>query len=228
MKAIILAAGEGRRMRPLTLHTPKPLLDFGGKTALDRLFESFPSEISEAILVVSHLGEKIRAHCGDFFRGRPVKYVQGTGKGTGADVLAARNFMPRGERFAIVYGDEIITPREVSECLRYEFSWLCFPVSAETAPRVGIAILDEEYYILKVEEKPVNPASIIAVNGFMAVNSDLFNYTLAKHLSGEYYLTDLMGKFATDHRVKAVLGPTHPQLTTPEDLEKLKSMYSAS
>lgn len=226
MKVIILAAGEGRRMRPLTLHTPKPLLDFGGKTALDRLFESFPDKISEVILVVRHLGEKIRTYCGDFFMGRPTKYVQGTGKGTGADVLAAKNFISPGERFAIVYGDEIITPREVNECLQHKFSWLCFPVDATTAPKVGIATVRKDGMIAKVEEKPANPASLIAVNGFMVANSDLFDYILNKHSSGEYYLTDLMGKFAQDHPVKAVLGPTHPQLTTPDDLENLRKKFT--
>ena len=86
--------------------------------------------------------------------------------------------------------------------------------------------MDKDGHILKVEEKPERPQSIIAVNGFMIVNDNLFACPLRAHKSGEFYLTDLMGEFAASHQVKAVLGPTHPQLTTPEDLEKLKRMYS--
>ncbi|MEK9166111.1 MAG: sugar phosphate nucleotidyltransferase, partial [Patescibacteria group bacterium] len=59
MKAIILAAGEGRRMRPLTLTTPKPLLEIQGKAIIDYVFDALPEEVEEAVVVVKYLGEKI-------------------------------------------------------------------------------------------------------------------------------------------------------------------------
>lgn len=62
-KAMVLAAGLGSRMRPITDHTPKPLVAVGGKTmldhALDRLVEA---GIEEAIVNVHHLADQIEAH----------------------------------------------------------------------------------------------------------------------------------------------------------------------
>lgn len=66
MKAMILAAGLGNRMRPLTDHTPKPLLCAGGKTLIEYHLENLQrAGICEVIINLAYLGEKIRAHLGD-------------------------------------------------------------------------------------------------------------------------------------------------------------------
>lgn len=55
MKAIILAAGYATRLHPLTLHTPKPLLDIGGRTILDRLLDRLtPFETLDIVYVVTN------------------------------------------------------------------------------------------------------------------------------------------------------------------------------
>ncbi len=66
MKAMILAAGLGNRMRPLTDHTPKPLLCAGGKPLIEYHLEKLQrAGIREVIINLAYLGEKIRAHLGD-------------------------------------------------------------------------------------------------------------------------------------------------------------------
>jgi MurNAc alpha-1-phosphate uridylyltransferase len=61
MKAMILAAGLGQRMRPLTDHLPKPLLQVGGKSLLDWHLEKIQaSGINQVIINLSYLGHKIR------------------------------------------------------------------------------------------------------------------------------------------------------------------------
>ena len=63
MKAMILAAGLGQRMRPLTDHLPKPLLRVKGKTLLDYHLEKIQQAgIQEVIINLAYLGEKIREH----------------------------------------------------------------------------------------------------------------------------------------------------------------------
>lgn len=66
MKAMILAAGRGERMRPLTDATPKPLLEVGGKALIVYHLEALrEAGIREVVINLAHLGEMIRAALGD-------------------------------------------------------------------------------------------------------------------------------------------------------------------
>lgn len=66
MKAMILAAGRGERMRPLTDHLPKPLVAVAGKPLIYSLLERlFVSGITEVVVNVSHLGSLIESAVGD-------------------------------------------------------------------------------------------------------------------------------------------------------------------
>src|SRR3989344_539802 len=75
MKAIILAAGEGIRMRPLTNNTPKPMLLLKGKPLLEHIIESLPKQVNEIILVVGYLHHQIHNHFHHFFEGFKIDYV---------------------------------------------------------------------------------------------------------------------------------------------------------
>lgn len=66
MKAMILAAGKGTRMQPLTLKTPKPLLQAGGKSLLEHQLDRVRQVgIREVVINIAYLGEQIRDHIGD-------------------------------------------------------------------------------------------------------------------------------------------------------------------
>ncbi len=66
MRAMILAAGRGERLRPLTDQTPKPLIEAGGKPLILHLIESLVrAGMDEIIVNTAHLGEKIQARLGD-------------------------------------------------------------------------------------------------------------------------------------------------------------------
>ena len=81
MKAMILAAGRGERMRPLTDATPKPLLEAGGKPLIVWIIEALArAGFSELVINVSHLGEPIEKRarrrraagaCASAIRARP-------------------------------------------------------------------------------------------------------------------------------------------------------------
>ena len=60
MQAVILAAGEGKRMRPLTLERPKPLIEVAGRPILEHIIDALPREVDEIILVVGYKGGQRR------------------------------------------------------------------------------------------------------------------------------------------------------------------------
>lgn len=65
-KAMILAAGKGERMRPLTVHTPKPLLPVGGRPLIEWQIERLAAAgFHELVINHAHLGPCLEAHLGD-------------------------------------------------------------------------------------------------------------------------------------------------------------------
>ena len=216
MKAIILAAGEGVRMRPLTLDTPKPLLKLAGQTVLDHIFDAFPSEIDEVVIVVLYLGEKIKEYCGDNFHGRKIQYAQGSEKGNAFSFLAAKPFVKEGERIMILYGDEIPSRENIEKCLAYKYSWLCKETSRPQS--AGIAKLRKDLTIEEIIEKSPNPPSNLAAIGLMVMGGRVFNYEPEKNPNGEYYLTSILNKFLKEEKVYSVKTKGSRSLTKPEDI----------
>lgn len=107
MKAMILAAGRGERMRPLTDHTPKPLLEVGGKALIEHLIEALATAgFRELVINTAHLSAQLTARLGDGGRYGVAIAWSPEPEGaleTGGGIMQA---LPRlGERFVVVNGD---------------------------------------------------------------------------------------------------------------------------
>ena len=75
MQAVILAAGEGKRMRPLTEELPKPLIPICGRPILSHILEALPEAIEEVHIVIGYKGEMIRSQFGDRCGTRRLHYT---------------------------------------------------------------------------------------------------------------------------------------------------------
>lgn len=217
MKAVILAAGEGRRMQPLTLTTPKPLVPVNGKPILEYIFDSLPNEITEVIIVVLYLGDKIKNHFGDERNGIKITYVEGSTQGTAYSFLATKEYL-HNERFLLIQGDELTDKVDIDNCLKNECSLLTF--EPENPSTCGMAYVRTDGTIKRIIEKPKKTISKIAVNGVMVLNTDIFWYvpTLTK---GEFYFSSMVDKFTRTHKVVPVLlQKTIIGITEPQDIER--------
>lgn len=106
MRAVVLAAGEGKRMRPLTANRPKVLLPAGPEPLLARLLRQLAeASVRDVTIVTSYKADAIEKLVGDGARfGLRVAYApQGAPQGTGHAVAAARP--PEDEPFLILNGD---------------------------------------------------------------------------------------------------------------------------
>ncbi len=107
MKAMILAAGLGNRMRPLTDHTPKPLLCANKKPLIEYHLENLQrAGVREVIINLAYLGEKIQAHLGNGERWNlHIQYSQEPEPlETGGAILQAQGLLG-AERFLLINGD---------------------------------------------------------------------------------------------------------------------------
>lgn len=107
MKAMILAAGMGNRMRPLTLHTPKPLLEVGGKPLIVWHIEKFQKMgVQEIVINTAWLGEKLADALGDGsqFGVKILWSHEGEGLETAGGIINALPLLGN-EPFILVNGD---------------------------------------------------------------------------------------------------------------------------
>ncbi|MDD5033700.1 MAG: nucleotidyltransferase family protein [Methylococcaceae bacterium] len=108
MKAMILAAGRGERLRPLTDHTPKPLLPAGGRPLIEHtLLALAEAGFTEWVVNLAHLGEQIRLHLGNGSRfGGSIVYSEEGEEAleTGGGIHRALPWLG-AEPFLVVNGD---------------------------------------------------------------------------------------------------------------------------
>jgi len=128
-------------MMPLTAKTPKPLLKVKGKALIDYVLESLPSEVNEIIIVTKYRGNQIRMHVGGDYRGREVKYVEGSDKGNAYSFRATRKYL-NNERFLLIYGDEMPTPENVKRCVAKNLSVLVFGPKTKD----GVMVLNTDIF----------------------------------------------------------------------------------
>jgi len=219
MKCVILAAGEGLRMRPLTIDTPKPLLKVGGKPIIERIVQILPPEIDELILVVGYLGEKIRNFCGEKFLGRPVTYVWQEKKLGTADALKRCRPHLNEDRFMVLNADDLYGRKSFDDFLNLRKERGLLVAEHADPRRFGVVTLNPDGTVFEVIEKPENPKSNLVSTGAMILDSAIFNFEADMHPNGEYYLANMFDKMLKGgHRVYAVKTAEWFPIATPQDL----------
>ncbi len=156
MQCVILAAGKGTRMRPLTEERPKPLVKVCGKTLLDHIVEALPSAVKELIIVVGYKGEMIREHCGTEFHGRKVTYVDQTEINGPAKALWLCRDLIKG-RFLFMFADDIHGKDDLARAVSYSRSILA--TTSDVPERFGVITRNPDGTIADMVEKPTSPAS---------------------------------------------------------------------
>jgi len=217
MKAIILAAGKGTRLKPLTDTTPKPMLKIMGRPLLEHIIERLPEAIDELVIITGYKEEQIKDYFGVNFNNRKVQYVnQPTQLGTGHAALLAAPFLTEGEKFLIMYADDIHDKESITQCLEHDLSMLVKNVVNPKA--FGVVSLDQNGIIQEIEEKPENPKSNLVNVGVYVLDTRVFAYQPPLTKSGEYYLTDMVVSLTRNHPVKAIESNFWLPVGTPQDL----------
>lgn len=219
MKAIILAAGQGKRMRPLTYEKPKPLLEVQSKPLLEHVVACLPDEVDELIFVVGYLGQQIVDYCGKEFLGRKIKYVwQAENLGTFHALKICRPHIKKNERFFVLCADDVHGQEGIERCLCHKRALVV--EEREDPRRFGVIEVDEKSRIKRIVEKSKNPVSNLVSTGAMLIDDSVFNYNVSRSASGEYYLSEAVSEMAKEYDIFAVKSSFWLPVGYPDDLKK--------
>lgn len=161
MKALILAAGEGTRLRPLTFGIPKPLLPVAGKPTIDYVIENVLKceEVDSILIGVSHLEESMNNYVQNKKYSVQVETVHTPCLETGGDLKVLGKTAQVQGTFIACNGDNI-TEIDLNEAITLHreknaiSTVILFKVPDADVPRFGIAELAEDNKIKKFVEKP--------------------------------------------------------------------------
>ncbi len=224
MQCVILAAGKGTRLRPLTENTPKPLVKVNGEPLLDHIVKSLPSAVDELIIVTGYLEDQIKEHCGKEFFGRKVSYItQKEQKGT-ADALWLCKDLLKG-RFLFMFADDLHGSSDIARATSYSRSMLTF--TTDSPEKFGIVVRNPDGTLAEMIEKPDHAPSNLASTGVMVLDENLFKYDpYAVETKGEYYLTDVIKEYAKDYPIAVVEQELWIPVGYLEDIEKAEKILN--
>lgn len=180
MKAMILAAGEGTRLRPLTSTLPKALLPIGGHPVIEHQLYWLKSHgIQEVIINLYYFGERIKDFLGDGSHfGMNIYYSpEKSLLGTAGGVRKVSHFFDG--TFVVVYGD-VLTTFDLSAMLKFHQQKNAIATMAifesQNACAVGIVELNEDGRILSFVEKPRSPIATLANGGIYVLEREVLDY----------------------------------------------------
>lgn len=220
MQAVILAAGEGTRMHPLTFETPKPLLRAGGKNLVEHNLANLPNAVDELVFVVGYMEDKIRNYFGTEYEGRKITYVhQEEPLGTGHALSLCKDTV--AGRFIVMMADDLYSRHDVAKCITHERAWLV--KRTQGAFTGGRIISDENGTVLDVLEGEHDvEEGLVGVN-FFVLTPEIFDYEPVR-LPGrsEYGLPQTVANMARDFPIQLVEATDWVQLTSIDDLRRLR------
>jgi bifunctional UDP-N-acetylglucosamine pyrophosphorylase/glucosamine-1-phosphate N-acetyltransferase len=203
MQTVVLAAGAGTRMRPLTATVPKPMLPVAGRPICGHVAaDAAAAGATELILVVGYEADAVREYFGEEYEGVPVTFVEQTERRGTADALRAARPALDGDDFVVLNGDNLYDAGALDRLYR-------------SGPAIGATRVDEpsNYGVLdvtdgvvsRIVEKPADPPSSLVNAGAYAFPGEAVDWLdVAESERGEYEITDVVARTVAEHAVTPV------------------------
>jgi bifunctional UDP-N-acetylglucosamine pyrophosphorylase/glucosamine-1-phosphate N-acetyltransferase len=218
MQAIILAAGEGSRMRPLTSSQPKVMLPIFGKPLLEHIIvRAKAAGIDDFVLVIGYGAKRVSSHFLDGSKlGVKIEYsVQEKQEGTGHALLAAEG--KAEDQFIMLNGDILPDTKSLKEIASEKLA--VGAVKVEDPKRFGV-FLEQNGYFKSVVEKSPNPPSNLANAGIYKFTRKIFDElnSVPRSTRGEYELTDGLNMLGLKENIKIITLSSWIEIGRPWDI----------
>lgn len=185
MKAFLMAAGKGTRLKPFTDKHPKCLIPIHGKPLLEIWLDLLSRHgVRDVLINTHHHADQVE----DFIEGqRPQRAMtlntvyEPTLRGSAGTLWDNRHFITSGDDFFIAYADNL-TNLDLSKMIDFHIKIRSMGgvltmglITAPNPKACGIASLDQHHRIVRFEEKPEHPESNLANAGVYLTNRQIFN-----------------------------------------------------
>lgn len=238
MDGVVLAAGEGTRLRPFTAEQPKGLVEVDGRPILTHCFERLLAVgVERLVVVVGYRADQIRDHYGEQFRETPLRYAhQSQRNGDASALLTAADHVDCDE-FVVMHGDNVFETDQARALDRHratdaDATLVVENVSREEATRLGVVELDDDDVVEGLVEKPDDPPSTVATTGFYVLPAAIFDACRQCEPSerGEYELSRAIDHLVSGDRtvVATRLDGERINVNTPEDLRRAEDCLQRS
>jgi bifunctional UDP-N-acetylglucosamine pyrophosphorylase/glucosamine-1-phosphate N-acetyltransferase len=204
MKAVVLAAGRGKRLHPLTATRPKPLVPISGKPLVKHVLETAAPYIDAFIVIIGYRGDQVRKTIGGHFAGKNIKYVeQAEQRGTAHAVAQAREEL--NDRFLVLNGDVVFDESLVAALADTNGNAIA-TMSVENPSNYGVVSVENDELAALVE-KPEAPPSHLANLGLYAFETSIFGAIdgVEESERGEYEITDAVESLRRDGEVVSIV-----------------------
>lgn len=203
--AVVLAAGEGTRLRPLTSNRPKPMLPAAGRPILEHVLDTLVDVgIERLVLVVGYSRQRVQGHFGHSYRDVPITYAR-QGKQLGSGHALKQAEISVDPPLLVVNGDRVLEERIVADTLEAFDGTPTLAVIEHANPsEYGAATIEGDRLVELVEKPDTDGVGLINA-GVYAFDESVFDAADRTELrDGELQLPDIVATLMTERSVRAV------------------------
>lgn len=226
MEAIVLVAGRGTRMSPLTDFVPKPMLTVLGKNLIEWKLEALPKEITKIILVVGYKKEVIQDYFGTSWKGIPIVYVEHKNlDGTGGAVKLCEEYVQR--KALVLMGDDIYTKDDLEKLIKHDYALLAYDEGDVGFTKKG-QVLEKNGLLVGLNEGNTQSTILSSLinTGACVLGERYFEYPLVKVSEKEFGLPHTLVEVGKEIPIPVLRAKKWIQITTPECLSKAAALLS--
>lgn len=188
IKVVILCAGKGSRLLPITNKIPKVLIEINKKTLLEYKLEILCDITDEVILIIGYKGDLIKKKYGNYYKNIFLRYVyQKQLLGSGHALMQARKYL--NGKFLILNGDDIYSKIDIKKLLKYKYCILAKKI--ENPISFGVLSINNNI-LIEIIEKPTKPKSNLVNIGCYLLDENIFKFELKKSDNGEFEIIDYL------------------------------------